>query len=184
MRIQSIILAALLLAACHSQPSASTPAARIALDQVGQDGSDQYVSPDTTGAGWQADGAQRIGFSLPGKPAWLTLACEQPDPAAAPNIRFIRHAPADPGAKALFAVIGNGRIARLKIDAIRDGKSWHWEGAVPVDDPRLDVLKGPNRIEATLPGAGTLKLNASSMPGQLLAECRRFLPPELAKPPG
>ena len=173
-----VILAALPLAACNPEPADTPAVTRIALDQAGLEATDQRYSPDTTGAAWLAVDAQRIAFALPGKPPWLSLSCEQASAIAPPQFRIIRHAPADPHAKAFFALIGNGRIARLKLDAIKAGAGWRWEGVVAAQDPVLDVLDGSNSLEGTLPGAGTLKLNASGLPRDLLAACRRLAPPD------
>lgn len=115
--------------------------------------------------------AGKLSFGVPGQQDLFALACDHtPDGAA--SIRVMRVTRAEAEAKALFALIGNGRIARLPLDVQRAGESGEWRGVIPAADPRLDVLKGGNRIEATLPGGGTLKLPASGEPGRLLAACR------------
>ncbi len=126
------------------------------------------VQPE--GAAWRSDAAG-LHFAVPGGTDLLAISCDRaPDGSAA--LRIVRGTRAEDGAKALFAVIGNGRIARLPLDAVRSGEDGLWQGAIPAADPRLDVLKGGNRIEATLPGGGTLKLAASGEPGRVLAACR------------
>lgn len=122
------------------------------------------------GGTWQLAG-QTLRFAVPGQADLFSMACTHaPDGTA--QMQFTRMTRAEEGAKALFALIGNGRIARLPLDATRGGEAGEWQGALPAQDPRLDVLRGGNRIEATLPGGGTLMLPASGEPGRLLAACR------------
>lgn len=138
-------------------------------------------SPDTTDAVW-ADGkiVGRILFGNPGEVPYLAIACETA-PTGAQQIRFIRFAAADPQAKALFALVGNGHIARIPVDATWNGRAWLWEGTVPADDPDLEVLTGKRTVAATLPGAGQLNLNPSPRPAQLIEACRS--PLEQQRPP-
>jgi len=120
---------------------------------------------------WEAAAPDRIAFGVPGRQPLLTIACTH-DAAGAASVQIVRTTRAEDGAKALFAVIGNGRIARLPLDAVRSGEAGRWEASLPAADLRLDVLRGGQSIEATLPGGGTLKLPASREPGQLLTACR------------
>jgi len=122
------------------------------------------VQPE--GAQWQAAGPGAVHFGVPGQGDLLALRC------AGTGLEVVRRARAEEGAKALFALIGNGRIARLPLNVALAGEDGEWRATLPLDDVRLDVLKGGNRIEATLPGGGTLKLPASGEPGRLLASCR------------
>lgn len=126
------------------------------------------VQPE--GAAWRADAAG-VHFGVAGQSDLLALACEHaPDGTA--SVRLSRMTRADEGAKAMFALIGNGRIARLPLDVTRAGEAGEWRGLIPAADARLDVLKGGNRIEGTLPGGGTLLMPASNEPGRLLTACR------------
>lgn len=143
--------------------------ARMALDGAGLPADSAPLQPE--GTAWQVESPQRVSFGLPGQQPLLTIACDH-DAAGLSIVRILRTTRAEEGAKALFALIGNGRIARLALDARQPGEVGQWEGVVPAADPRLDVLKGGNRIEATLPGGGTLQLPASREPGRLLAACR------------
>lgn len=121
-------------------------------------------------AAWRSDGAG-VHFGVTGQPDLLGIACTHgADGTAA--LRLTRTTRAQDGAKALFALIGNGRITRLPMDAVRAGEPGEWQTTIPAADERLDVLKGGNRIEGTLPGGGTLLMPASSEPGRLLDECR------------
>ncbi|MEP7223109.1 MAG: hypothetical protein ABI673_10655 [Novosphingobium sp.] len=121
-------------------------------------------------AAWQADqGAVR--FGVPGGETLLTLTCER-DRAGTAWLRIARHVRAEKGAQALFALEGNGRMARLPLNVVRGGPDGEWQGLVPAKAARLDVLRGGNRIAATLPGGGTLLMPASNEPGKLLEACR------------
>lgn len=122
------------------------------------------------GGVWQSAGEQ-LNFAVPGQQPLLSLACLH-DAGGVASLKIARTTRAEDGAKALFALIGNGRIARLPVDAVQPGESGRWEGTIPVADLRLDVLKGGAALEATLPGGGTLKLPASPEPGRLLEACR------------
>ena len=166
--------AILVLSACGQQHGDAVE--RIALDTISTRPSQPLPSPDTKGADWQPlDGARSIRFGKPGEPPLLTIACELSG-TAPPRIHMIRHAPADPDAKALFAVIGPRHNARFNVDAKRNGTGWRWESATLADNPLLDVFAEGGAIEATIPGAGTLKLSASYQPGRLVAWCRRASP--------
>lgn len=176
--ITLVLSAGLALAGCsqsqgrqlvqNSDAAAGYPA-RLALGGITLPNDTAPVQP--AGAAWQAASPEQVSFGLPGQQPLLALACTH-DGAGVAAIRILRATRAEEGAKALFALIGNGRISRLSLDARQPGEAGQWEGVVPAADPRLDVLRGSNSIEATLPGGGTLKLPASSEPGRLLAACR------------
>lgn len=158
----------LLLAACG--PQGDNAIARIALDDAAQaqQGPTLSPSPDVTDAKWQANSAQdSVTFGKPSTQPLFTLACKDG------QVTLTRHAPADKGAKALFALIGNGVVSRIKVDEKGD----EWAGALPADDPQLAVFAKPGSVEATLPGAGTLKLSGSPLPRDLLARCAPTTPP-------
>lgn len=142
---------------------------RLALGELPAPADSAPIQPE--GAAWQAASPDQVAFGLPGQPPLLALSCTH-DGAGVASIRILRATRAEEGAKALFALVGNGRISRLSLDARQPGEAGQWEGVIPAADPRLDVLRGGNSIEATLPGGGTLKLPASSEPGRLLAQCR------------
>ena len=130
-------------------------------------------SPDSKGAGWSvAPDGKAVQFGQEGEAPFLSLACTIA-PDAGPRIAIIRHALSQPGAKALFAVMGNGTVSRLKLDAKLAGGGWRWEGSYPADAPELDVFTGRRAIEATLPGAGTLRIGGSGLPREFIDWCRR-----------
>jgi hypothetical protein len=162
--------ATLLLTACHGE-QAPVEAQRISLDQVPSQGEQPLPSPDTEGASWTTSATgQAIDFGKPGGKPFVSLACSVK--SGAPRITVIRHAPARPGEKALFPVIGNRIISRFEVDAALAENEWRWQGTLPADDPLLEVFEGPGRLEATLPGGGTVKIGGSGVPGQFLAWCR------------
>jgi hypothetical protein len=169
MRVASRILpiAVLMLAACD-RPAVE----RIELaDSEPIDLLAPIASPDTEGANWQVTTNQRgIVFTLPDAKPLLTLGCETPDNQ--PQVRLVRHAPAQPGAKALFAVLGNGTVSRFNLDAKLAANEWRWEGVYSAEAPQLQVFTGPRDIEATLPGGGTLQIAGSAMPREFLTWCR------------
>lgn len=178
MKHWSLILLPLLLAACsqsesrpvapnEGSPGAGYPA-RLQLSGIALPVDVAPVQPE--GAEWRSD-ANGLHFAVAGSGDLLSIGCDHAADGSA-MIRITRGTRAEDGAKALFAVIGNGRIARLPLDAVRAGENGEWKGLIPAADPQLDVLKGGNRIEATLPGGGMLKLPASGEPGRVLAACR------------
>jgi len=151
----------------QGEPAAGYPQ-RLDLAGMAQPVDVAPVQPE--GSVWRVAGAA-VEFGVPGQPALFALSCGHAADGTA-LIKVMRETRAESGAKALFALIGNGRIARLPLDVTRAGEPGQWAGNIPARDTRLEVLKGGNRIEATLPGGGTLKLPASSEPGRLLNECR------------
>lgn len=163
--------AALLLSACHRE-QAPVEAQRISLDEVPSQGEQPLPSPDTTGATWAVSSTgQTIDFGKPGAKPFVSLACSVK--AGQPLITVIRHAPARPGEKALFPVIGNRIISRFKVDAALVDNEWRWQGTLPADDSLLEVFEGPGALQATLPGGGTVKIAGSGVPGQFLTWCRQ-----------
>ena len=170
-------LAFVLLSACHRGPA---PVERIALDKAASGPEQPIASPDTTGAAWtaSADG-QRIDFGQPGQKPYLTLECRA---GAMPAVRIIRHVLSRPGESALFPVLGSGPNARFKLEAVNAGGEWLWQGDVPVSDPQLEVFHS-GRLEATLPGGGSLVVPASPIPGEFVRQCRGSTPIAPVTPP-
>jgi hypothetical protein len=128
-------------------------------------------SPDTSAATWTvSENGQAIHFGNAGEPPLLSLTCRPAE--TPPQMSVIRHAPALPGQGALFPVIGNGMRSRFLVDATLAEGEWRWEAHLPASDPLLDVFTGPREILATLPGAGTLEVGASRIPGDFVRWCR------------
>ena len=161
----------LLLAACGEGGDAPVQAQRISLDDARVTVAEPLLSPDTAGAGWTVSADQQaIAFGRPGAEPFLTLACDLREAPA--TLTVIRHVPARPGQKALFPVLGNGTIARFKVDAALSEGEWRWEGVLTASDPQLDVFAGAGELQATLPGGGTLLIEGSSVPGEFVTWCR------------
>ena len=163
------LLALLLLAACHRHEAVQ----RIALSDAANRPEPPIASPDTKGAEWtaSADGSL-VSFGRPGQKPYLTLECRPGNP---PAVRIIRYVVSRPGESALFPVLGAGPNARFKLEAAKVGDEWAWAGDVPVSDPQLDVFHS-GRLEATLPGGGSLIIPASTVPGEFVSKCRGNTP--------
>lgn len=141
------------------------------------------TSPDVDGAIWASGGGpERIVFGKPGAPPYLALACT--GNGADRALEITRFAATDARAKGMVALVGNGHVERLKIDAEWNGRGWLWHGRYRPDDARLDALTGTRKLEVTIPGAGTLRLEGSARPGELVDLCRRLSAPEVSGSPG
>ncbi len=173
--ILALLTSALLLAACKP-PATDDYVERVELvDRTGSP-SEPLSSPDTAGAFWaEGEGDMRLIYGKPGATPLLALACIAADPQR-PVIRYTRYVPADRGAGALVAFLGNGVAARIPIDAIDNGRGWLWEGTHSAASPRMDVFVGDGEVTATIPGAGKLVLNPSELPGRLVTACRAVIP--------
>lgn len=169
------------LSACKPPPT-DADVARAATIVSLRGPSAPIASPDTTGALWSPSAASpdRLVYGRPGEPAMLAIECLRSSGGETPaHIRISRHAPADSGARALLALIGNGAIGRLAVAATKQGPRQIWQGEAPADDRGWEPLSGPRKITATVPGAGLVRLNPSPLPMQFLRDCRS----PLAEPP-
>ncbi|MXO59422.1 hypothetical protein GRI89_07695 [Altererythrobacter salegens] len=165
------IVLILALAACD-RPEAPVGGQRISLDDARGTVEEPLASPDTKDAKWTvAKNGQSIDFGIEGGKPFMSLSCKLKD--APPTIHIIRHVTTRPGEKALFPVIGNGMISRFKVDATLADGEWRWEGAVPAEDGSLEVFTGRRELEATLPGAGSLMIEGSAIPGEFIDWCRK-----------
>ena len=162
------------IAACRP-PATDDYVERVALDRARGEQREPLASPDTEDAIWAKPGPDRLLYGLPGQTPYLALACV--DDRVQPMIEVTRYAATDPRAKALMALVGNGHISRLKVDAAWNEKAWIWRGAYSPENPQLEVLTGPRSVEVTIPGAGTLELNPSPLPGELVQRCRELAAP-------
>jgi hypothetical protein len=178
-RLSVLVLVA--LAACRP-PASDRYVQRIELGADTDRPRVEAVSPDVEGAIWASSGGpERIVFGKPGAPPYLALACT----GAGQNrvIEVTRFAETDPHAKGMMALIGNGHVERLKIDAKYNGRGWLWQGRYLPADSRLDALTGVRKLELTIPGAGTLKLEGDPRPGEVIELCRRLSAPRVNAPP-
>ena len=171
--VRAAVIAATLcaLTACD-RAEEPVDAQRVSLDEARGGVREPLASPDTKNARWTvAPNGQAVAFGNPGERPFVSLACRVKDDP--PTIRVIRHAEARPGEKALFPVLGNGTISRFKADAALEDDEWRWQAVVPAEDPLLEVFTGARQIEATLPGAGSVIIAGSRVPGEFIAWCRR-----------
>jgi hypothetical protein len=166
------------LAACKPPPSDSDIARAATIISL-RGPSAPLPSPDTTNALWSpsASNQDRIVYGVPGEPVLLALECLRAGNTP-PAIRITRHAHADKGAGALLALIGNGAIGRIEVDATPNGKRSIWQGEAPANHPGWEPLNGPRELTATVPGAGLVAINPSDLPMQFLEACRNSSPAE------
>lgn len=170
------------LAGCKPPPTDSA-AARVSLLAPAEGPSAPIASPDVTGAVWASTGNPlRLVYGIPGQPVLLALECLDPAGPEA-RLRITRHAPADPGAAAILALIGNGYIGRFPVDAASLKGQRVWEGEVPALTQEWNALKPEREATVTVPGAGLLKLNPSPLPMALVEACRGEPAPVPPTPP-
>lgn len=83
-----------------------------------------------------------------------------------------RHVAAEVGAQALFALIGNGRILRLPVDAtaVPGVRGYLWQGTLAPDDPGADVFM--SGFDGTLPGGGKIAVSGSDALREVIRRCR------------
>lgn len=166
-------LAALALVAACKPPPTDSAVARVSLLAPASGPSVPIASPDVTGAAWAGtDTPLRLVYGIPGQPVLLALQCLKPQTPEA-RLRITRHAPADEGASALLALIGNGWIGRWPVDAVEVGTRRVWQGDVSPMMREWGALKPEREATVTVPGAGLLKLNPSPLPMALIEECRK-----------
>ena len=173
----ALVFPLLLLASACQPPAADEYVERTRIASGREAPMEPIDSPDTGDAVWaQAESGDKLLFGNPGETPFFALEC------AEAQVRYTRYVAADPHAKAILALIGNGHVARLKIDATKVGEAWLWQGSVPADDPGLEGLGGARQVEATVPGAGSLMLKPSRLPGDLIDRCAASAQPAPSPP--
>ena len=159
------------LSGCKPPPT-DAAVARVSLLAPATGPSEPLPSPDTAGAAWAStDNPLRLVYGVPGQPVLLALECLEPASVDA-RLRITRHSPADNGAAALLALIGNGWIGRFPVDATEIGGRVLWQGDVPATRREWDALKPEREATVTVPGAGLLRLNPNPLPMALVTACR------------
>ncbi|MEM9501211.1 MAG: hypothetical protein AAF941_05140 [Pseudomonadota bacterium] len=173
---KALIAGTFLLAACKP------PATDADLDRPLPEAEPTFASaplpsPDTKGAVWaQSAEPQRIIYGIPGEEQLMALACVGDEKNR--KLRITRNSPADEGAGAFLALVGNGHIGRLEVDATEVSGRSIWLGEIAAEDNDWEPLAGPRQLTATIPGAGMVTLNPSPLPMQLVAQCRNSEPAE------
>lgn len=158
------------LAACRP-PAADGYEGRAEPPDTASFASEPQSSPDAEGAVWAPSNTPlRLLYGVPGQTPMAAIACDMA--GETPAIRVTRFARADEGAQALMAIIGNGHKERFPVEATDNGRAFLWEGAIDLRSEKLDVLTGQRGVELTIPVAGTLPLNASDAPRDLIETCR------------
>ncbi|MFM5929564.1 MAG: hypothetical protein ACKOPQ_01510 [Novosphingobium sp.] len=165
------LLSALSLAACSSGDSDETPESPKRLVIPSQPAPMREAPKQPEGAVWSAAADGSAAFGAPGLGPLLTIACERRGTLDA-RLVFHRYTRADEGAKALFAIEGNGHVARIPLDAVKAGEPGEWRGAVSAFDEAVEAIKGGYGVAATLPGGGTLRWPGTPVPGRVLDDCR------------
>lgn len=162
--------ACVMLAACQP-PAADSYEGRADPPETTGFASEPQTSPDAQGAVWApTETPLRLLYGIPGRTPFAALACEMASDE--PHMRITRFARADEGAQALMAIIGNGHKERFPVEAVDNGRAFLWQGDIDLESEKLDVLTGLRGVELTIPGAGTLALNASDAPRDLIETCR------------
>lgn len=169
----------LALTACQQAAPDAAAVERIDLEAKTEEPAPASAGlPDAANADWElAADNKALRFANPAGEPLLSLACILP-PDEPARIRLTQHASAPPGAEALFALVGNGMVARVPMDARLNEDRWLWEGSLPAAAPKLDVLTGAREVIATMPGGGEIVLTPSPLPQRLISWCRQQgLPP-------
>ena len=166
------IIALLALAACKPPPT-DADMARDLPEAAPTFASDPQPSPETEGASWAVSpqNAARLIYGIPGDPALFALECLEAQDEFS-TIQVTRLSPADDGAGALLALVGNGHMGRIAVDATEVGGRNVWRGQALASDLVWEPLAGPRQLTATVPGAGMVTLNPSALPSQLIETCR------------
>ncbi len=161
-----------LLAACKPPPT-DADLARDMPQAAPTFASDPLPSPETEGAVWalSTQAEQRMIYGVPGEPALAALECSE-ETGELPTLRITRLSPADEGAGALLALVGNGHIGRIAVDARDMGGRTFWQGDLQAAAIQWEPLAGPRQLTVTVPGAGMVTLNPSTLPGELIEACR------------
>ena len=123
------------------------------------------------GAVWSPLGGGGVAFGLPGQPPLFEVSCTHTADGTA-RLRFTRRARAEEGAQALLAVEGNGHVARIAVNVTRAGDPGEWQGEINAAKETAGSIKGGEKMIATLPGGGALKLPPYPEAGKLLDACR------------
>lgn len=174
---RSITMSALIALAACKPPPTDADMARDMPEAEPAFASDPLPSPDTEGAAWVPTSQDRLIYGIPGQPALVALECLERD-SVAPSVRITRLSPADEGAGALLALVGNGHIGRVAVDAREVNGRIVWQGEALASDLLWEPFKGPRALGVTVPGAGRVEINPSTLPGLFIEICGSPTGPE------
>lgn len=176
------LLVMVALAGCKPPPT-DADMARALPEAQPTFASDPLPSPDIEGAVWAPSPSQerRIIYGIPGDPALIALDCVD-ETGALPMLQITRLAPADEGASALLALVGNGHIGRIAVEAREIGGRSVWQGETVAADLAWEPLSGPRQVTVTVPGAGMVTLNPGETAWGFVSACRDDLPPPVPLP--
>ena len=162
----------LALAACKPPPT-DADMTRALPEAAPTFASDPLPSPETEGAMWapSQQNSDRLVYGIPGFAALVTIECIETQ-SALPQIQITRLSPADEGAGAMLAMVGNGHIGRMPVDAREVSGRLAWQGEALAADTVWEPLAGPRALGVTVPGAGRVEVNPSALPGEFIEECR------------
>jgi hypothetical protein len=160
------------LAACKPPPT-DAAMARAANLPAPEGPSAPLDSPETEGAGWvrSPPGSDRLIYGIPGEVALVALECLK-EGGSLPALQVTRMASADEDASALLALVGNGHIGRLPVEAREVNGRRVWQGEALATDVLWEPLVGPRALGLTVPGAGRVEINAGNLPRELIEQCR------------
>ena len=69
-------------------------------------------------------------------------------------------------------MVGNGHIGRIAVDATEVGGRNVWRGEALASDLVWEPLGGRRALTLTVPGAGMVEINPSTLPGRFVEACR------------
>lgn len=118
-------------------------------------------------AAWAGSGdGMSARYGRPGEPPLVSVACRSG------VLVVTRHAPAEVGAQALFALVGANGILRLPVDAtsVPGVRGYIWQGTLAPDHPAAKVLEGA--YTGTLPAAGRISVSGGNAPRDVVGRCR------------
>lgn len=174
-----ILTVMLAIAACKPPPSDDATIGRIFTGKPDAPPA-PLDSPNSEGGFWaDSKTAGRIIYGQAGNAPLMAIQCVGDGKNA--QLQITRLSPADKGAQAFFALVGNNHVARIPVDAVEVPGGHVWQALTSPDDPDLNALTGPKEVTATLPGAGMVTLYPSEKLKMAVNECRmRVLPaPEI-----
>ena len=179
-KIPTITLLALTLAACSQSPAAPVreggPANAVRMAMPEGEALPGVPDSKATPVWALAGDGLSARFGHAGQTPLVSLACRDG------VLVITRHAYAPLGAQALFALVGAEGIVRLPVDAtaIPGQRGYLWQGTLAAGDARAKVLGGA--YTGTLPGAGMIKVSGGGAARNVVDRCRMAAPTVAPEP--